>query len=125
MRPKPSYPARSATAFHMPTPCGALRGRAARFYCNTLSRYTRFNSPYYKETHRLYRQRVRDFVEERIMPTYTLWRGESNPPRDIYLEMGRHGFLAAMVGPPFPVEYVDAGACPRVSLRVHRVTCDV
>ena len=43
------------------------------------------------------------------MPTYTQWRSEAEPPRDIYLEMGRHGFLAAMVGPPFPIEYVDPG----------------
>ena len=40
---------------------------------------------------------------------YTQWRSEADPPREIYLEMGRQGFLAAMVGPPFPVEYVDAG----------------
>ena len=77
--------------------------------CNNLPRYTRFNSPYYKDTHRVYRQRVRSFVDEFIMPTYTQWRSEADPPRAIYLEMGRLGFLAAMVGPPFPLQYVDPG----------------
>jgi hypothetical protein len=57
------------------------------------------------------------------MPTYTQWRSEAEPPRDIYLEMGRHGFLAAMVGPPFPIEYVDPGHCSHFPALSSRHSC--
>eukprot|EP00004_Rigifila_ramosa_P008073 TRINITY_DN1923_c0_g1_i1.p1 TRINITY_DN1923_c0_g1~~TRINITY_DN1923_c0_g1_i1.p1 ORF type:complete len:346 (-),score=85.38 TRINITY_DN1923_c0_g1_i1:55-1092(-) len=71
--------------------------------------YQRMNSPYYKETHRKFRAKVRQFVDTEILPTMHQWRDDAEPPRDIVLKMGKAGLLACMGGPPFPKDYVDAG----------------
>lgn len=71
--------------------------------------YQRLKSPYYKDTHIQFRSRIREFVEKEIMPTLNEWKDNPRPPKDIYLKMGAQGFLACMVGPPFPKDYVDPG----------------
>ena len=71
--------------------------------------YQRLQSPYYKNTHIQFRNRIRQFVDTEILPNLNEWKENSQPPRDLYLKMGAQGFLACMVGPPFPFDYVDAG----------------
>eukprot|EP01094_Clydonella_sp_ATCC50884_P000037 TRINITY_DN1002_c0_g1_i1.p1 TRINITY_DN1002_c0_g1~~TRINITY_DN1002_c0_g1_i1.p1 ORF type:complete len:549 (-),score=204.74 TRINITY_DN1002_c0_g1_i1:152-1762(-) len=68
------------------------------------------NSPYYKETHKRWRERVRAFTEAEILPTMHEWCEDSKPPAELVQKMGREGFLAAMMGPPYPAEYCDAPA---------------
>ena len=73
--------------------------------------YTRFNSPYYKETHRRWRATVRAFCEEEIFPGLDKWQySGKRPPADLMRKMGDAGLLAAMHGPPWPREYLDASA---------------
>jgi alkylation response protein AidB-like acyl-CoA dehydrogenase len=71
-------------------------------------------SPYYKPTHFAFRERVRAFVDQDLMPTMNDWVGASRPPSGLVQKMGSLGFLACMAGgPPFPAAYVDAGTpCP-------------
>lgn len=68
--------------------------------------YQRFNSPYYKETHIKWREYVRNFCETEIFPTIESWKGDSIPPKDIYMKMGQAGLLACMCGPPWPSAYL-------------------
>ncbi|GBG16081.1 Acyl-CoA dehydrogenase apdG, partial [Hondaea fermentalgiana] len=70
----------------------------------------RFNSPYYKDTHRAFRARVRDFVDTVLLPTMEDWEMDKRPPAFVTEEMGRRGLLALMTGmDKFPRAYVDAG----------------
>eukprot|EP01104_Vermistella_antarctica_P002493 TRINITY_DN12731_c0_g1_i1.p1 TRINITY_DN12731_c0_g1~~TRINITY_DN12731_c0_g1_i1.p1 ORF type:complete len:523 (-),score=99.77 TRINITY_DN12731_c0_g1_i1:19-1587(-) len=68
--------------------------------------YQRFNSPYFKESHKAWREKVRAFVDKEIIATMSTWVKEKRPPADLCLKMGNAGFLAAMMGPPFPAKYV-------------------
>jgi alkylation response protein AidB-like acyl-CoA dehydrogenase/predicted heme/steroid binding protein len=70
--------------------------------------YQRFNSPYYKETHKVWREHVRNFVETEILPTVENWKDANEPPKDLYLKMGKAGLLAAMCGPPWPAAYLPS-----------------
>eukprot|EP01098_Paradermamoeba_levis_P013409 TRINITY_DN6101_c0_g1_i4.p1 TRINITY_DN6101_c0_g1~~TRINITY_DN6101_c0_g1_i4.p1 ORF type:complete len:321 (+),score=72.66 TRINITY_DN6101_c0_g1_i4:67-1029(+) len=74
--------------------------------------YQRFNSPYYKETHHVWREKVRRFVDTEIIPTMDSWRGEDRPPAAILQKMGKEGLLAAMCGPPWPAAYLPADVTP-------------
>jgi alkylation response protein AidB-like acyl-CoA dehydrogenase/predicted heme/steroid binding protein len=70
--------------------------------------YQRLNSPYYKDTHRDFRAKVRAFVDAEIIPTLSEWGAKDRPPQKIYERMGELGFLACMHGPPYPAAYVTA-----------------
>jgi alkylation response protein AidB-like acyl-CoA dehydrogenase len=72
--------------------------------------YQRLNSPYYKDTHRAFRERVRKFVDTEIIPTLSEWERSSKPPQELYEKMGKEGFLACMHGPPYPAQYTEAPA---------------
>jgi len=71
--------------------------------------YQRFNSPYYTDSHRKWREYVRAFCEKHIMPTIDEWKDNNSPPRELVREMGKAGLLAVMVGPPYADQYVDEG----------------
>lgn len=72
--------------------------------------FSRFNSPYYKETHYSFARRVQKFVQEDLLPTMDQWVGDAHPPRDLYLKMGSEGFLACLTGATeFPRKWVDPG----------------
>ena len=73
--------------------------------------YTRLNSPYFNDSHRCWRQKVREFVDNEIIKGMGNWEAGTEPPRDLMLKMGKAGFFACLNGPPFPSEYVDAGVC--------------
>jgi len=70
--------------------------------------YQRFNSPYYKESHKKWREHVRNFVEKEIMPDLEKWKSDNEPPRELYRKMGDAGLLASMCGMPYPTKYVPA-----------------
>jgi alkylation response protein AidB-like acyl-CoA dehydrogenase len=74
--------------------------------------YQRFNSPYYKETHVLFRQTVREFVEREILPFAADWADLDRPPHEVYKRMGAMGLLACMHGPPFPNQYLPSSIVP-------------
>jgi len=75
--------------------------------------YSRLNSPYYKETHRRFRERVRLFVDNEVAPTVADWVHKDRPPQALLEKMGAQGLLACMVGQPFPAEYFDPSLCPK------------
>lgn len=60
--------------------------------------YQRFNSPYYRDTHKQWRSYVRKFVEENIISDMHRWKNKPRPPADLMLKMGSAGLLAACVG---------------------------
>ena len=73
--------------------------------------FSRLNSPYYKETHYKFAARVQRFVDEEVLPTMDQWcEDPKGPPRELYLKMGREGFLACLTGSKaFPRKWVDPG----------------
>ena len=50
--------------------------------------YQRMKSPYYKPTHIAFRARVREFVDNEILPTMYQWCEKDQPPHEIYKKMG-------------------------------------
>ena len=67
-------------------------------------------NPFYKQTHRDFRARVRAFVENEIIATMSSWRHLGVPPKELVAKMGKEGLLACMAGgTPFPREHVDPG----------------
>ncbi|MFG3618740.1 acyl-CoA dehydrogenase family protein [Nocardia sp. NPDC047654] len=55
--------------------------------------------------HEAFRQLVRDFVEKRIVPDYSVWEKDGRMPREIFTEMGELGLLGFAV----PEEHGGAG----------------
>ncbi|KAK7757422.1 hypothetical protein SLS62_000435 [Diatrype stigma] len=71
--------------------------------------YQSYHSPYFNETHAALRAEVRAWVESEIEPYVTEWDEKKEVPREIFLEAGRRGYLAGLLGVKYPVEYVKAG----------------
>lgn len=67
--------------------------------------YQGYHSPYFNETHAALRNEVREWVQEKIEPFVTEWDEKKEVPKEIYLEMGRRGYLAGLLGVEYPVEY--------------------
>lgn len=57
-----------------------------------------YHSPYYKQTHKDWRKRCRDFVEEHIIPNVNEWEVKKAIPKDTYKECYKAGLLPAVVG---------------------------
>ncbi|KAI0475365.1 acyl-CoA dehydrogenase NM domain-like protein [Xylariaceae sp. FL0804] len=68
--------------------------------------YQSYHSPYYNESHAALRAEVREWVENEIEPNVTEWDEKKEVPREIFLEAGRRGYLAGLLGVHYPVEYV-------------------
>ncbi|KAI5920574.1 acyl-CoA dehydrogenase NM domain-like protein [Camillea tinctor] len=68
--------------------------------------YQNYHSPYFNETHAALRAEVREWVETAIEPNVTEWDEKKEVPREIFLEAGRRGYLAGLLGVRYPVEYV-------------------
>jgi len=67
--------------------------------------YQRFNSPYYKDTHKDWRAHVRRVANEVFENMYD-WKNSSKPPADILLKLGEEGLLAAMCGGTWPSQFL-------------------
>lgn len=65
--------------------------------------YQGWNSPYYNDSHRVYRKEVRAFVEKEISPYVHRWDEKKKIPANVLKKCSR--FLPSAVGPPWPVEY--------------------
>jgi alkylation response protein AidB-like acyl-CoA dehydrogenase len=48
----------------------------------------------FDESHDLFRQSVRRFVEDRIVPNHAAWEADGIVPRELFREAGSNGFLA-------------------------------
>ncbi|KAI1768492.1 acyl-CoA dehydrogenase NM domain-like protein [Hypoxylon sp. FL1150] len=68
--------------------------------------YQGFHSAYFDESHAALRAEVRQWVENDIEPYVTEWDEKKEVPREIFLEAGRRGYLAGLLGVKYPVEYV-------------------
>ena len=71
--------------------------------------YRGYNSPYYKRTHHEWRMKIRAFVESEIEGNVRKWDEEKKVPKDIYTKMYRAGLLPAVVGAPWPADFVGEG----------------
>ena len=60
--------------------------------------YQGSNSPYYQETHAVWRKRCRDFVEEQILPFVSDWEEQREIPRHVSIACGKAGLLACVAG---------------------------
>jgi len=69
--------------------------------------YQDWNLPYYTESHRRFRKEMRAFVEENIMPFCHEWDEAKSLPRDLFQKCAKAGFLAGVIGPPWPKEFAD------------------
>ncbi|KAI1385775.1 acyl-CoA dehydrogenase NM domain-like protein [Hypoxylon trugodes] len=67
--------------------------------------YQGFHSPYFNESHAALRAEVRQWVESEIEPNVTEWDEKKEVPGEIFLEMGRRGYLAGLLGVHYPKEY--------------------
>ncbi|OTB02006.1 hypothetical protein M426DRAFT_323080 [Hypoxylon sp. CI-4A] len=67
--------------------------------------YQGFHSPYFNESHAALRAEVRQWVESEIEPNVTEWDEKKEVPREIFLEAGRRGYLAGLLGVHYPKEY--------------------
>ena len=60
----------------------------------------------FTEAHELFRQSVRRFVQDEIVPNTDLWEEREETPRELFRRMGELGFL----GVEYPEEHGGAGA---------------
>ncbi|CAK9009823.1 unnamed protein product [Durusdinium trenchii] len=57
-----------------------------------------YHSAYYKETHKAWRKRCRDFVEEHIIPYVSQWEVNKAVPKETYIQCAEAGLLPIVVG---------------------------
>ncbi|KAI1464917.1 acyl-CoA dehydrogenase NM domain-like protein [Daldinia caldariorum] len=104
--PKPTKKPKKATT---PTPAQedteALEPFGSLIPFADPSWYQGFHSPYFNESHAALRAEVREWVENDIEPNVTEWDEKKEVPREIYLEAGRRGYLAGLLGVNYPTEY--------------------
>lgn len=67
--------------------------------------YQDWHSPYYNDTHRRFRDAVREFVDREIEPYVDEWDDARKVPREIHKKCGDAGFLPLCVGLPWNTEY--------------------
>jgi len=71
--------------------------------------YRGYNSPYYTQSHHDWRVKVRAFVEEHIEGNVRQWDEQKSVPKEIYTKMYQAGLLPAVVGAPWPADFVGQG----------------
>ncbi|KAK9369046.1 acyl-CoA dehydrogenase/oxidase [Lipomyces kononenkoae] len=69
--------------------------------------YQGYSTNYYNASHVALRNEVRAWVESELEPFVGEWDEKKEVPREIYLEMGRRGYLAGALGVHYPTEYTD------------------
>ena len=68
--------------------------------------YQGWHSPYYKPSHHNFRAALRIFVDTHLAPFVHEWDEAKTIPREVWKECADAGWLAGVVGPPWPVEWV-------------------
>eukprot|EP00457_Paulinella_chromatophora_P002742 gb/GEZN01002747.1/.p1 GENE.gb/GEZN01002747.1/~~gb/GEZN01002747.1/.p1 ORF type:complete len:526 (-),score=52.68 gb/GEZN01002747.1/:770-2347(-) len=80
--------------------------------------YQDYDSPYYNQSHREWRSKVRLFVENHVMPHRLEWdelgreSKECVIPASVFRKMADTGLLPGFVGPPWPAKYTKQAAPP-------------
>mgnify|MGYP001156227625 CR=1 FL=1 len=64
-------------------------------------------SPYYNDTHVLFRKHIRAFMDEHIAPYCRLWEEAGAVPREVIIKCAEQGLLPLVCGLPWPVDYVS------------------
>lgn len=67
--------------------------------------YQGWVSPYYNETHTVFRKMVRQFVNSEVIPNVHRWDEAKEMPLDFLRKTAKLGLLPMIVGPPWPYEY--------------------
>lgn len=67
--------------------------------------YQEWNTPYFKPSHLKFRAAMREFVEKEIMPFVHEWDEAKAMPKDIWRKCAEAGWLAGVIGPPWPKQY--------------------
>ena len=67
--------------------------------------YQGWHSPYYNDSHRRFRSALRAFVDEHLAPHVHDWDEEKSIPRSVWRQCAEAGWLAGVVGPPWPAQY--------------------
>ena len=65
---------------------------------------------YYRETHAVWRAKVREFTEREISPNVGQWEEDKSLPKSLVKTMAKEGLLPATVGGEWPAEWTDAEA---------------
>lgn len=68
--------------------------------------YQGWHSPYYNSSHHAFRAALRSFVDTELAPFVHEWDEEKSLPRDVWKKCADAGWLAGVVGPPWPSQYV-------------------
>jgi len=68
--------------------------------------YQEWHSPYYNESHKKFRSAIREFVDAEIAAHVFEWDEAKSLPREIWKKCADAGWLAGVVGPPWPTQYV-------------------
>ena len=68
--------------------------------------YQGWHSPYYNDSHRAFRSALRDFVDRELAPFVHDWDEAKEIPREVWKKCADAGWLAGVVGPPWPTEFV-------------------
>jgi hypothetical protein len=64
-------------------------------------------SPYYNDTHALFRRHVRQFMDAEITPFCREWEEAGRVPPEVIRKCAEAGLLPLVCGLPWPTEYVD------------------
>ncbi|KRX00823.1 Cytochrome b5-like heme/steroid binding domain [Pseudocohnilembus persalinus] len=64
-----------------------------------------FNSPYYNDSHTVFRIEARKFAQEHISPYVDQWDMDKKIPLDVMKTLGHLGCFAVIIGKPFPKKY--------------------
>ena len=70
--------------------------------------YHGWKSPYYRETHATWREKVRNFVEAEIVPHIAEWEESKTLPRSLVKKLAAEGILPAAVGREWPSQWTDS-----------------
>lgn len=68
--------------------------------------YQDWSSPFYNDSHRRWRASIREFVDKEITPFCHEWDEKKAIPRELWAKCYEAGWLPAVIGAPWPTEYV-------------------
>jgi alkylation response protein AidB-like acyl-CoA dehydrogenase len=74
--------------------------------------YQGFRSPYYKDSHRRFRNAVREILETHIAPNVQRWDENKKIPASAYKAYAKSGLMALACGHPFPLDYLPGVQLP-------------